>query len=468
MEALKKLVRLGLTALQWLFALISGGLFFTSLLAGSIVAAIVALFAFGVVFPPLQRHIEAKLPVLRPRVLKLLIAWALLIAHVLVSPPAAIADICQTPAAGRCPTPETTLNADEVTTAYLVARFPKSAKATTANLELSYKASDEAAEAAVYSTSQPIDPAQPNTVQFELPLSTLPIGSYTAAIALGETTIHRRFDLTGNPPRLNKVAFCGVLEAGVCSGNYTLYLADSFPAIYVNAEPQHFRAETAIEIKLNYTPEPGKTTLLNTVSGTVKPGDTAFAAEIPLPALAVGTYAVSLSSPAKDFLAQTQTFTVWHSKDALDARADGTLADSTTQISGLKLCEQTLTPEELAQLEANADSNEVQEIGDGDRCALDTSTFASGTPTIAADVTIGSGIARTDGPLDLTFVWHYVQGPGGGRQPLITKTVPIEPDLSSFTYSLTYDGGYIPGTYEVIAFLETNDAQPLRREFVVE
>ncbi len=183
----------------------------------------------------------------------------------------------------------------------------------------------------------------------------------------------------------------------------------------------------------------------------------------------MGSYDVSVTSAAKDFLPQTTNFTVWHNTDALDARAEGTLVDSTTQISALSMCDQVLTAEELAAMEDNPDNDQVTDIDDSDRCPSDTRTFPSGVQTLAVDVNIGGDFARSEGVLDLTFIWRYLEGPSGSEQELHTKTIPIEPDLSTFVYTLTGpEGGYPSGTYEVLVYLETNSARPLRREFVVQ
>ncbi|MGF1523623.1 MAG: hypothetical protein ACFBSF_15005 [Leptolyngbyaceae cyanobacterium] len=232
-----------------------------------------------------------------------------------------------------------------------------------------------------------------------------------------------------------------------------------------------------MSVAVNYTPEPGQRTLLNTVSGTVSPDATTFKAEIPLPAFAVGSYEINVSSTAKDFLPQTETLNVWHSPEALAARAKGTLADSMTQLSGLKMCEQVLTAEEIAQLEADLDADSetlpeenIEDIDDSDRCPDDSTTFPDGIQTIAVDTDIGNtSIARTtDGTINLTYVWRYAEASNQPYQEVHTKTVPITSDLSTFVYTLTGpEEGYPSGTYEVLVFLETDAARPIRREFSV-
>lgn len=474
MEVLKKLLKIVFIAIQWLLSLIAGGVMLVSLVTGSFIAAIVALLAFLAVFPPIQRQwIEPKLPFMQPRGLKVLAALILLIVTLFVSPSPTLARVCQAPEAGKCAEHQDTLDVDQVETAYVVVSFPKSPDAKEAVLELNYTADPEAEAVeptVVYTATQGLEADGEGSVQFELALNDLPIGAYEAAIAIGDTTVTQDFELTGTPPRLNEVALCGLLAGETCETNFNLYLENAFDALYLTATPQHFRAETPITVAVTYISEPGKSENLNTLEGIIRPEDTGFEIDIPLPAFKVGTYEITLSSSTQDFLSQTETLTVWHNTDAIDVRAEGTLSDSTTPITGFKLCQQQLTDDELAQLNDETPNDETIDIDDSDRCATDETTFPKGTQTLAADVDIGGAFARSEtDTVDLTFIWRYLEGPSGSSQELNIKTYPIAPDLSTFVYTLTGpDEGYPAGTYDVTVFLETNTARPIRREFVVE
>ena len=468
-----KLIRFCLTALQWLFAIISGGVIFASLLSGAFLTTIVATLAFVAVFPPLQPLIESKVPFWQLKLLKLVVGNVLLLASLLVTATPLSANVCQAPVDGKCLEHEATLDVDQLETAYIVASFPSNTDATEALLELEY-AADETGRAVVYTETQALDSGQAGAVQFELPLNELPIGAYEVAIAVGETNITQAFELVGNPPRLNQTRVCATLMPDTCDGNYTLYLEDSFDTLYVTATPQHIRAEVPVEVAVSYIAEPGDSSVLNTFTGMLRPEEATFTTEMPLPSFKVGTYEVTISSSTQDFLPQTEVFTVWHTSEALDARAEGTLSDSTTQLSSFKMCEQVLTPEELAQLEAEDETesdSSIETIDDSDRCATDSTTFASGIQTLAADVDIGAqAVPRAeDDTVDLTFIWRFAPSPNEAIQEIHTKTIPIPPDLNTFVYTLTGpDEGYPTGNYEVLAFLETDAARPIRREFVVE
>ena len=52
----------------------------------------------------------------------------------------------------------------------------------------------------VYTATQPTDAGQPGQTQFELPLNELPLGAYTAKVAIADTDLSEAFELTGNPP----------------------------------------------------------------------------------------------------------------------------------------------------------------------------------------------------------------------------------------------------------------------------
>ncbi|MEO1095580.1 MAG: hypothetical protein AAFX01_11840 [Cyanobacteria bacterium J06638_28] len=463
MEFLNKRVSFPLRLLQWTALVVTGGAFFLAVTQGAVLLAIAASLIFlalyprslGAQFVPQQR--------LRFRTPVLMVGLTLFMVGCGLGSGASVA-VCQSPVDGQCADHESTLDAGQLQTAYAVAELPSDVDASEAVLELNYTSEGGESEV-VYTASQAVG----ETVQFELPLNDLPIGKYTAKMSAGDTSTEEDFELTGDPPRLNELALCGELDQSTCATNYTLYLADVFNKVYVSAQPQHVRSETPIEVAVNYSPHPGVTELLNTVSGVVQAGDSAFITEVPLPSFKVGTYDVTITSPkAKDFLTQTETFTVWHNNEAISERAEGTLSDATTQISDFKLCEQELSSEELTEIEADPDNDEITDIDDSDRCPADNTTFASGVQTLAVDVGIGADFAREE-IIDLTFVWRYLQGPGGGEQELHTKTIPLEPDLSTFVYTLTGpDGGYPAGTYEVLVYLETDTSQPIRREFVVQ
>jgi hypothetical protein len=461
------------TILQWLFSLIAGGVMLTSLLTGAFATAAVALLAFAVVFPPIQRRwIEPKLTFLQAKGLKVLAALILLIVSLFVAPTPTLAKVCQTPEAGQCAGHQDSLNVDQADTAYVVVSFPDAGGAADATLALNYTADPDAESEAtvVYTATQTLEAAGKGSVQFELSLNELPIGDYEAEIAIGDTAVTQTFALTGNPPELIDIALCGTLDGDLCETHYNLYIEDGFDQLYLTAQPQYVRTDIPIELTVNYIPEPGETELINTVEGVIRPDDTAFQLDIPLPSFEIGTYEMVLASTNPAFATQTETITVWHNADAIEARAAGTLSDSGTPLTGFTLCEQQLTDEELAELEASDPDDQGIDIDESDRCPADTTTFAAGVRTLAADIDIGGDFARPeDDIVDLTFVWRYLEGPSGGTQELITKTYPIEPELSTFVYTLTGpDGGYPAGTYDVTVFLETNTARPIRRQFVVE
>lgn len=468
MEFPNKRVSLPLSLLQWLALITTGGAFFLTVTQGAVLLAIATSLVFLALYPRSLGSPFISQQRLRFRTPVLMVGLTLFMVGCGLGSGASVA-ICQSPIEGQCADHESTLDVSQLQTAYAVAELPNDVEASEAVLELNYTPNEGRDESeVVYTASQPVA-AEGETMQFELPLNDLPIGQYTARMVAGDINTEEDFELTGNPPRLNEVSLCGQLDQETCATNYTLYLANAFDKVYVSAQPQHIRSETPIEIAVNYSPHPGTAELLNTVSGVLQAGDSTFLTEVPLPSFKVGTYNITITSPkARDFLTQTETFTVWHNNEAISARAEGTLSDSTTRISGFKLCEQELTSEELTEIEADPDSDEITDIDDSDRCPADNTTFASGVQTLAVDVNIGADFAREEF-VNLTFVWRYLQGPGGGEQELHTKTIPLEPDLSTFVYTLTGpDGGYPAGIYEVLVYLETDSSQPIRREFVVQ
>ena len=496
-----------LTVLQWIFSLFAGSVILAGLINGQIWVALVALLAFVVVFPPIQRKLETKLAFLKPKVLKLLAGFILTIVALMMTPASAKAQLCQAPVAGKCAQHESELNVDQAESAYVVARLPNASAGQEATLELTYVGSEGNAEAADTEAANPdddtppaddpvaadgeaIDPeaaeaAAPDTsasavvytatqgladgqAQFELPLASLPIGAYSIGIVAGDDDVTGAFELIGNPPRLNSVAVCSALAHDTCASSDGHYLEDSVETIYVTGAPQHIRSEIPVTVGISYVSVPGSSSVLNTVSTTLSPGATGFKAEVPLPALAVGSYEVSLSSTAQDFLTQTDTFAVWPSSDTLASAASGTLSSDTTQLSSLKVCEKTLTPEEYEAIISEQGPDEL-EAKQSDRCGEAQSSFAVGTQTVNADVEIGSRFTRPEGNLPLTFIWRYSPEQSTPFVEIASGTVDVTPDTGTYLYTLTAgEAGYEAGNYDLIVFLGTNSARPLRYSFTVE
>ncbi|NEQ46323.1 MAG: hypothetical protein F6K00_23380 [Leptolyngbya sp. SIOISBB] len=492
-------MRFLLTLLQWLVALLAGALLFLGLVGGQIIMAVLAALAFVVVFPPLQRQLEAKLTFLQPKVLKLLAGIILIIAAISFTPAVAQAKLCAAPVDATCPSHEAELNVDAASSAFVTAQFPDTDTGTEVTLELVYtpdsdtpaapaEAAPDAPDAAAETSpdtadaeaANPEDVAQPvvhtaaatvsdRKVQFELPLETLPIGDYTATLVAGDETITETFALTGNPPRLNTVALCSALEQNACAASTTRYLEDSFETLYVTGAPQHIRAAVPVEVTVNYRPLPEDSETLNTTTVTVNPGDEAFQAAIPLPSLAVGTYEVQMASAAApDFLAETSEFTVWPNPDVIDAAAGGSLISDAMQLSALKVCEKTLSPEEIEQIISEEGLQET-DVNRGDRCGDSQDSFAVGTQTVNADVSIGNRFTEATQNLDLTFIWRYAASENDAFAEVAADTVTVTPDIGTYVYTLTAgEAGYDAGIYDVLVYLNTEASRPLRRVFVVQ
>ena len=496
-----------LTVLQWIFSLFAGSVILAGLINGQILVALVAILAFVAVFPPIQRKLETKLAFLKPKALKLLAGFILTIVALMMTPTSAKAQLCQAPVDGKCAQHESELNVDQAESAYVVARLPDASAGQEATLELTYVGSDDAAEAADTKAANPDDETSPadnsaaadgeatdpeateatapdtsasavvytatqgltdGQAQFELPLASLPIGAYSIDIIAGDDDVTGSFELIGNPPRLNSVAVCSALAQDTCASSDGHYVEDSVETIYVTGAPQHIRSEIPVTVGISYVSMPGSSSVLNTVSITLSPGATGFKAEVSLPSLAVGSYEVSLSSTSQDFLAQTDTFAVWPSSDTLASAASGTLSSDTTQLSSLKVCEKTLTPEEYEAIISEQGPDEL-EAKQSDRCGEAPSSFAVGTQTVNADVEIGSRFSRPEGNLPLTFIWRYSPEQNTPFVEIASGTVDVTPDTGTYLYTLTAgEAGYEAGNYDLIVFLGTNSARPLRYSFTVE
>ncbi|MEM9121094.1 MAG: hypothetical protein AAGD09_24905 [Cyanobacteria bacterium P01_F01_bin.56] len=159
---------------------------------------------------------------------------------------------------------------------------------------------------------------------------------------------------------------------------------------------------------------------------------------------------------------------MWPNTDVIDAAAAGSLASDSISLSDLKVCEKTLSPEEMAQILSEEGLQET-DASRGDRCGDSQDSFPVSTQTVNADVSIGSRFTEAAQNLQLTFIWRYAANENDALVEVAADTVMITPNIGTYLYTLTAgEAGYDAGIYDVLVYLGTESARPLRQVFVVQ
>lgn len=240
---------------------------------------------------------------------------------------------------------------------------------------------------------------------------------------------------------LNNVSLCQVVQEDYCQNDLSYFVKDT-KELYISATPQNVPDGSPVKIELSYTPEPDHTSIVKTANSEVKSSNGYAQFKLTPDTLPIGTYEVRLFSETAEFLEEKKLFTVWQSQDDVDQRHSGTLKSASTTLTKLLLCEEVA----------------------GSDCTTDSSQFSEGTETIAAKV----DIASAEETVGLKFSWIYVSSPSGQPEEVSTKLETLDPSIGYFTYSLSAEGGFPAGEYELIVALQTANARPIHREFTIQ
>lgn len=164
---------------QWFLSALGALILIGCALGGSVPATLLLGLAVVVVFPPLQKLLESKLPLIRPRVVKLILFFLLLIGAVIVDSPNARyfeqAALCDAPQAGVCQQDKTMFVKD--TRALFITAMPHNV-ADGVSVKIETKHTSEPNKETVADTTTIQAKFQDGKAQFQLPLETLPVGFY--------------------------------------------------------------------------------------------------------------------------------------------------------------------------------------------------------------------------------------------------------------------------------------------------
>jgi hypothetical protein len=250
---------------------------------------------------------------------------------------------------------------------------------------------------------------------------------------------------------IQDVRLCNALVENTCDGDYDLFGRDN-TELFIVGTPDNFAAETPLTLEVKYTPQPGQTQTVKNETFPQPVQDGKIQLKYTPEELFVGSYEVILSSDVEGFNPVSKTFQVWPTNAWIDAIAQQTKPEVDTELTGLKVCEDT-----------SGDipgPDEQTRVGQSYRCPADQTEFPSNITLIQADADLEDA---QDG-VQLTFQWFYKSADGTWEE-LNVNTVNLERGLSGFLFTLRAD--FTPGQYEVLAMLEASNRPPLRHTFTV-
>lgn len=247
--------------------------------------------------------------------------------------------------------------------------------------------------------------------------------------------------VSSGAPMLREVSICSAAQKqGICQNDIGAFVKNT-KTLYISAIPKDIPKDATVKLDLLYSAEPGKEVTLENTTTKLNSSDGKAKFTFTPKTLPVGSYQLKIDMDAKEFVGITKPFTVWDSDQEVKARLTGNLSNSSTRLSGLKLCDR-------AQDEP---------------CKTDSSSFKAGTKALGFRLEVTA--AENDSRFKLT--WRYLNGPVGKDIVLSSSTKTLEKRTGWIDYSLTNQQGFEPGTYELLIAMESKNASPIRREFTV-
>ncbi len=278
---------------------------------------------------------------------------------------------------------------------------------------------------------------------------------FASLLAIGASELEEAAQVPDVPPvTVADVQLCTQPVEDTCDGDYNLFTRDS-ETIYIVGTPENFAAEPPpITLEVDYTPRPEQTEQVKSETFS-SPLDEAGALALTYApeTLPVGSYELRLTSDGEGFEPVTKTFDVWPSADWVEAIANHTKPEVSTEIKTFKLCIDE-------QVETEPPPTDAPTTGQYTGCAVDQSEFTSDVTALKADADLEDAQEGEQ----LTFLWFY-QTSDGTWEEINTNTVDLQRSLDGFLFTL--QGDFTPGEYEVLALLEAHNRHPLRHSFTI-
>ncbi|MDY6937814.1 MAG: hypothetical protein SWY16_09110 [Cyanobacteriota bacterium] len=246
---------------------------------------------------------------------------------------------------------------------------------------------------------------------------------------------------------LGEVRLCALPESGRCIEDIRMFPRNT-STLYLSATPGNIADGTAVNLELTYAPEPGEFSSVSTQTSTLQVQNETAQIELPIEALNIGTYVLKLGSQTDRFSTVELEFTVWDSSETIDDLQS--LEPSTAKLDNLQICDRLEEPLDI--------DFEVIE------CQEDKSVFPSRMKAAIAYLDLQSEEGE-EKPIQVSFIWRYL--PQTGEAVEVRETKSIDNPVGSISYILASEDGFAQGNYELMIYLEAQNARPIFRSFSV-
>jgi uncharacterized membrane protein YgcG len=138
-------------------------------------------------------------------------------------------------------------------------------------------------------------------------------------------------------PSLQEIALCDRLEAGLCVEPRSAF-RKATPALYLTGKSQNIKEGDDLELKLDYTSEPKRTSVVAMKTLKAKVTNNQLLLELRTPNLSTGFYEVTLSIPGKKTVSEQKLFTIWDTPPPLSPTLSDPLSNTSSVVSELRMC----------------------------------------------------------------------------------------------------------------------------------
>lgn len=445
--------------IQWLIVGLTGLFILPQLGEGQILPLLCLIAALVIILPTIEPLLEAKLPLLNKGIVKWL-TWLILFITAMILVGKSLISIsnvalCTQPQQGTCPSDVTTLFRDNNTQKLYLSATPDNIKdGTEFKWVLKYK--PKPGNEIGFDSKTAKASIQDGKFLLEMIPKELPAGSYQLSISSDNksfVTQTKKFRVWDG--QLKALTVCTQPQQGQCQSDVNA-LVKNTQKLYLSATSEHLKEGTDLKWDLKYTPEPDKTSQIDSKTAKASVNDGKMLLEIEPKELPIGTYQLSLRSSPNILVTETKEFTVWDSDRDVQARLGDTLKSAATTLGQLKLCDRTGLPEpkrdSITQLTSKPDF-----------CKADISTFKSDSKAIGFQLNINSALDDTK----VKIIWNLVGS--SGAKPITPESVKsLNHKTAWLSFTLSSPEGFPPGNYELIIVLETKNAKPIYRKFTVQ
>ncbi len=247
----------------------------------------------------------------------------------------------------------------------------------------------------------------------------------------------------GCGPTVTEMRLCEKVKAGQCPEPFTMFVRNQ-RVLYFSAMPDGLKAGVPVNIDLQYQPAPGVSKSILKAAGKTAAEDKPFAVAMRPRRLAIGRYALKVTSPEENFRERTLRFDVFRTRREIRER--------------LKLGDKNGT-----------DFNKVHVCpapkGKGKTCKQDFAVIPSGTRLFMLYYDVDDALENSG----LTIEWRSMRGPRGVNKLMATSRPKFKEAGGHRGWAtFGYKGRTWPrGDYRVIVTASKSKAAPIIKDFKV-